>query len=57
MNQIEVTLRYRKSTKGTHVYENREAAISSLYISREDMPEQAPKEVKLVVTWNETDEV
>ena len=50
---MNVSMQHSKSTKGTHVYTNADekAFISSLYIKRDALPTEPPKEIKIEVTF------
>jgi hypothetical protein len=47
--EIEIKMSYKKSTKGTHVYEAPDTAIPSVYIRREHLPTPAPSGLTLVI--------
>ena len=49
---IELELSYKKSTKGTFVYENKDSFIPTIYIKRPAFDEP-PKTIKLVVTYED----
>ncbi len=48
---ITQTMTYKKSTKGTHVFENQDdaVAVSSLYISRAALPIPVPQSITLTI--------
>ena len=48
---MKVEMTFVKSTKGTHVYGNNDskAAISSLYIKKDALPEVPPKEITITL--------
>lgn len=50
MNQFKVTLTLGKSTKGTHVYANKDEGMS-IYIPKEKITGEAPD--KIVVAFEE----
>jgi len=47
-----VDMVYRKSTKGTHVYNavQEDAAVTTLYIKREALPAEAPATITVKIT-------
>ena len=46
-----IKLNYKKSTKGTHVYEDStvDAPVPSLYIKRKALPEDPPKLLTITI--------
>ena len=52
---MKLKMYYKKSTKNTYVYEdkNKSAAIPSLYIRKESLPEIAPEEITIEISWVE----
>ena len=56
MNEIQITMTFKKSTKGTHVYGNEDSAIPSVYIRKEAFGgSQPPQEVTLIIRENSDD--
>jgi len=50
-----IPLEYFKSTKGTHVYktENRDAAITQVYIKRDALPIVPPQDIELTLKFTD----
>ena len=44
-----ITLTLKKSTKGTHVYENETVGISGIYVPKDLLPANAPTTIGLVL--------
>lgn len=49
---LEVTMKFKKETKGTFVYENTEkdTPVTSLYIKKTSMPSVAPRILIITIT-------
>lgn len=47
-------LKFKKSTKGTHVYEDEhdDAAIPTVYIKRHALPTKPPETVKVTIEYD-----
>lgn len=53
-----IKLEWSKSTKGTHVYANNESEslVSTIYIKRSGLPEEAPRNIMLTLEYDESSE-
>jgi hypothetical protein len=47
--QLSMKMTLGKSTKGKHIYENADAAITSVYIKKDCLPIPPPKEITITV--------
>jgi len=50
MFPIMLDMTYKKSTKGTHVYEKPGSAIPSLYIKRDALDKEPPGILKIIIS-------
>lgn len=48
-----IIMQFKKSTKGTHVYENSEtdSPVSSIYVKRSELPSQPPTDITLTIEY------
>lgn len=46
-----VTMKHKKSTKGTHVYESEDPLCKQVYLGKEALGENAPATITLSVTF------
>lgn len=55
MSPQSFVMQYEKSTKGTHVYTNTSATapIPTVYIKRDSLPKDPPKQIALTIEWIE----
>lgn len=49
-NEVKVEMKKSKETKGTYVYANPEAVVTSVYIKKEAFPNGAPNELVMTLT-------
>lgn len=51
MNEpVKITLTKAKETKGTYVYANPDAVVTSVYIKKEAFPQGAPQTLEMTLT-------
>jgi len=53
-----IKMEWSKSTKGTHVYSNdeSESPVSTIYIKRDGLPTEAPRNITLTIEYDESRE-
>ena len=53
MKEVSVKMTLKKSTKGTNVYEAAQTAVPTIYVRKDKMPNPAPAEMTLTLTFEE----
>ena len=55
---MKIKMYYKKATKNTYVYEDKSksAVIPSLYLRKGSLPEVAPEEILIEISWGKNNE-
>ncbi len=55
MSSRTLKLKFKKSTKGTHVYEDdsEDAAIPTVYIKRHALPDKPPEKITVTIEYDQ----